>query len=125
MSKDEKSEQIDDDIQQCKADILRARDMRPAQQKNTDGTPISQDGTEETVCSANKAEIPKFDLAEDIMAEQRKITAIRRKAPDKKMEIQSQRRQIEPIDYSIEEQTSVKQDRIIEEIVARDIESLC
>jgi hypothetical protein len=30
-----------------------------------------------------KSEIPKFDLAEEIMAEQRKITAIRRKAPPK------------------------------------------
>ncbi len=29
-------------------------------------------------------EIPKFDLAEQILAEQRKITAIRRKAPGKK-----------------------------------------
>jgi len=34
--------------------------------------------------SDGRGEIPKFDLAEQILAEQRKITAIRRKAPGKK-----------------------------------------
>lgn len=33
--------------------------------------------------SDGRGEIPKFDLAEQILAEQRKITAIRRKAPGK------------------------------------------
>ncbi|HUU19674.1 MAG TPA: hypothetical protein VMW72_21165 [Sedimentisphaerales bacterium] len=35
------------------------------------------------------SEIPKFDLAEQIMAEQRKITAIRRKAPGKPQRLPS------------------------------------
>ncbi len=36
--------------------------------------------------SDGRGEIPKFDLAEQILAEQRKITAIRRKAPGKKLQ---------------------------------------
>jgi len=35
------------------------------------------------------SEIPKFDLAEQILAEQRKITAIRRKAPGKPQRLPS------------------------------------
>lgn len=62
-----------------------------------------------------KSEIPSFDLAEEIMAEQRKITAIRRKAPGKKTEAQ-------PVDI---EQPLSEQEKIIAEIVARDIERLC
>ena len=61
-------------------------------------------------------EIPKFDLAEEIMAEQRKITAIRRKAPGEKKELQSQEAEAE--------RAQSYQEQIITEIVARDIERL-
>jgi len=71
-------------------------------------------------------EIPRFDLAEEIMAEQRKITAIRRKAPGKKFEAQPERLQAKPVGYTIERSIpwQAEQDRIIAEIVARDIEEL-
>lgn len=39
--------------------------------------------------SDGRGEIPKFDLAEQILAEQRKITAIRRKAPGKPQRLSS------------------------------------
>jgi hypothetical protein len=69
-------------------------------------------------------EIPKFDLAEDIMAEQRRITAIKRKSPAKKIEVVSS-----PSDVgSAGLQQWPKpwaQEQIIAEIVARDIEKLC
>ena len=39
--------------------------------------------------SDGRGEIPKFDLAEQILAEQRKITAIRRKAPGKAQRLPS------------------------------------
>jgi len=39
--------------------------------------------------SDGRSEIPKFDLAEQILAEQRKITAIRRKAPGKTQRLPS------------------------------------
>jgi hypothetical protein len=75
--------------------------------------------------SADETAIPKFNLAEDIMAEQRKITAIRRKAPDKKSETQSHKQQVEPIDNVVQRPVPSEQDRMIAEIVSRDIERLC
>jgi len=75
--------------------------------------------------SADETAIPKFNLAEDIMAQQRKITAIRRKAPDKKSETQSQKQQVEPIDNVVRRPVPSEQDRMIAEIVSRDIERLC
>jgi hypothetical protein len=73
-----------------------------------------------------EGEIPTFDLAEDIMAEQRKTAALRRKAPGKKTEDKSQELQAEAVGYTIGQPILEKseQDRIIAEIVARDIERL-
>ena len=51
------------------------------------------------------SEIPKFDLAERILAEQRKITAIRRKAPIKKNEPPAQEWEAEPIGYPARQKT--------------------
>jgi len=70
-------------------------------------------------------EIPKFDLAEQIMAEQRKITAIRRKAPGKKTKALSQRPKPKSIGYNIEQPPILsEQEQIIADIVSRDIEEL-
>lgn len=73
-----------------------------------------------------KYELPKFDLADDIMAEQRKITAIRRKAPSQKGDASSQEQQVKSIEYAVEQPTLVSsgQQQIIVEIVARDIKNL-
>ena len=73
-----------------------------------------------------KAGIPRFNLAEEIMAEQRKITAIRRRAPGKKIEAQSQEGEVETTSYAIEQPmlALLEQGQIIAEIVARDIERL-
>ena len=146
MSKAEKNKQIDADILRCKADILRARDIMPGNappyKEETHQKPKSQNDSENATRLADaapipaekekpaesvstqqeKTEIPRFDLAEEIMAEQRKITAIKRKAPGKKFEAQP-----EPVDYTIERSIlrQPQQDRIITEIVARDIERLC
>ncbi len=57
-----------DTNKQDDTDVLRAEDIQEASE------PRPSDG---------RGEIPKFDLAEQILAEQRKITAIRRKAPGK------------------------------------------
>jgi len=83
------------------------------------------------------SEIPKFDLAEQILAEQRRITAIRRKAPPKagpvgvpkekgsngagmiKGGVTSPSKKTEPLLVPSEHE------QIIAEIVARDIERLC
>ena len=168
VSMADSNEQTDADILQCKADILRARDIIPSDKNKTDQEPISESDEKATLPSAaagetsveerkkpvggiipeaqaeqikpakdiptgpadagqEKSQIPKFDLAEDIMAEQRKITSIKRKAPGKKVEAQSQEPEVELIGYTIEQPTPALsgQEQIVAEIVARDIERLC
>jgi len=73
-----------------------------------------------------QAEIPRFDLAEDIMAEQRRITAVRRKAPDKKTEPQELEAEVQAVSHTFEKPKPAGPygDRIIAELVARDIERL-
>ncbi len=89
--------------------------------------PVKDIPTEPADARQENIQIPKFDLAEEIMAEQRKITSIRRKAPGKKIETQSQEREVELIGYTIEQPTPALsgQEQIVAEIVARDIERLC
>ena len=157
MNKAENNEQFDTDILQCKADILRARNTTPlhnitqknpdtgnssataktATQQNTGSIPIetrparkkpplpmSPDEKEE---AGKTSEIPKFDLAEELMAEQRRITAIRRKAPGGKPDAQRLKPEPQPVEHINEEPKPAlsEQDKIIAEIVARDIESMC
>lgn len=82
---------------------------------------------EEAETLQEKPEIPSFDLAEDIMAEQRKITAIRRRAPGQKAEAQRLKPEVQSVDHIIEEPKPApsEQEKIIAEIVAKDIERLC
>ena len=63
-----------DTNKQDDTDVLRAEDIQDASE------PRPSDG---------RGEIPKFDLAEQILAEQRKITAVRRKAPGKAQRLPS------------------------------------
>jgi len=88
---------------------------------------VSVNKKEETETPQEKGEIPRFDLAEEIMAEQRKITAIRRKAPGQKNEVQKLKPETQPVDHIIEQPKPAlsEQEKIIAEIVARDIERLC
>jgi hypothetical protein len=78
-------------------------------------------------CDGVATGIPSFDLAEEIMAEQRKITAIRRKAPGQKTEAQRLKPETQIVDHIIEQPKPLlsEQEKIIAEIVARDIERLC
>jgi hypothetical protein len=150
LSKAERDEQIDADILQCKADVLRARNITPPSKKETKPEPKTQETSESATAAADKpsekeetahkdtpatqpeavaaqqakSEIPRFDLAEEIMAEQRKISAIRRKAPGKKMEAESRELKAEPADGTVEQPTPVQsyEQQIIAEIVSRDIE---
>ncbi len=71
-------------------------------------------------------EIPKFDLAKQIMAEQRKITAIRRKGPDKMAKPPPKQHPAETIGRNVMPRPILSgPGQIIAEIVARDIENLC
>ena len=73
-----------------------------------------------------RSEIPKLDLAERIMAEQRKVTAVRRKAPGGKGKSPDKERRVESTSFSARRPTPglPEQERIIAEIVAVDIEKL-
>lgn len=153
MSGQDKKEQVDADILQCKADIERSRNIifssesRPqddSQSQKADEkavrldvkTPAEPSSLLAAVVKANKKEatrtsqaaIPSFDLAEEIMAQQRKITAIKRKKPGKKAEVRAEREDYERIneaaDYGAAEEISANEDLLIAEIVARDIERL-
>ncbi|MEA3226750.1 MAG: hypothetical protein U9Q07_12440 [Planctomycetota bacterium] len=70
--------------------------------------------------------IPKFDLAEQIMAEQRKNVSVKRKGPVKTVEPPKRQPKVETISRATRSQpVSVGQEQVIVEIVARDIERLC
>ncbi len=114
-----------DTNKQDDTDVLRAEDIQKASEHRP---------------SDGRGEIPKFDLAEQIMAEQRKITAIRRKAPGKTQRHPSQdgaagkktkapdlQSQAQLTGYTIKPPppTLSEQEQIIAEIVARDIEIFC
>jgi hypothetical protein len=88
---------------------------------------VSVNKKEQAETSEETPEIPSFDLAEEIMAEQRKITAIRRKAPGQKTEAQRLKPETQIVDHIIEQPKPLlsEQEKIIAEIVARDIERLC
>jgi hypothetical protein len=145
-------EQFDADTVQRKADVLRARDIIPGSPTRDEGrlgTPppyknvtgqepdSQQTGKNEPHPPAEQrtsleteqqtSEIPKFDLAEEIMVEQRRITATRRKAPGEKDGDHRQEREAESAGYAIGQPSPAlsEQEQIIAEIVARDIKRLC
>lgn len=70
--------------------------------------------------------IPKFDLAEQIMAEHRKNSSVRRKGPSMKAKSEQQKAKYKPLGGPIRSQlVSFGQEQVIADIVARDIERLC
>jgi hypothetical protein len=71
-------------------------------------------------------DMPKFNLADQIMAEHRKNTAIRRKGPAKKAKPPKKLHPAELIARNVIPGPIISgPQQIIAEIVARDIESLC
>jgi hypothetical protein len=138
---DNSNGQLNTNSEPRKADVLRARDIIPGatpygniagQEENLQETaqndpypPAVPKTPVET--DQQTSEIPKFNLAEEIMAEHRKITAIRRKGPGEKDEAQKQEPEAEAGgDVNGQPKPALsEQKQIITEIVARDIESLC
>ena len=114
MNQNEHNQHIDADILQCRKDILRAKDIVP--HKPDGSVPVQN------------IEIPKFDLAEEIMAEQRKVTSVKRKAPGLKPEVQCEniiiKQQFQESSV-IQVNTPYLRDNVIAEIVARDISIWC
>ena len=96
--------------------ILRAKDIIPG---------VARPAADEGV---SNIDIPRFDLAEDIMAEQRRLTVVRRKGPGSPEPVNltpspglrsSQSR------HSFSEAFNDISDPIIADIVTRDIERFC
>ena len=70
--------------------------------------------------------VPKFDLAEQIMAEQRKNASVRRKGPAKRVQPAKRQPKLDPVGHAMMPQPmALGQEQVITEIVARDIERLC
>lgn len=70
--------------------------------------------------------IPKFDLAEQILAEQRKNSSVKRKGPAKKVKSEQMAPKFHPADGTVQSQNVlVGLEKVIADIVARDIERLC
>ncbi|MDT8300109.1 MAG: hypothetical protein RQ760_01415 [Sedimentisphaerales bacterium] len=115
----------DIDNKQDDTDVIRAQDIVPPYNKEK-----SRERSLQTTESAdevlNTSEIPKFDLAEQIMAEQRKVTAIRRKAPGKKTKAPDLQPRLQSAGCAVRRpaRTLPGKELIIAEIVARDIEKL-
>ena len=69
--------------------------------------------------------IPKFDLAEQIMAEHRKNSSIRRKAPGHKNTAPNRQQAQHVTHMTVRPPMPPQEDKIIADIVARDIQKLC
>ena len=104
--------------------ILRAKDIIPGAERTA-----GNDGES----GAKEFDIPRFNLANDIMSAQRRQSAVRRKGPEAE---EDWRQRTEDIRQKIEQRTQkagwrlaggieTLRDSIIAEIVARDIERLC
>lgn len=117
----EKDKQADDFKTPRRSDILRAKDIIPGA-----AGPVSKgDGVSNT-------DIPRFDLAEDIMSEHRRLTAGRRKGPGGPAPAEVPLSAPLPAArkpflsrYGFSEGFNAAGDPVIADIVAKDIERLC
>jgi hypothetical protein len=141
MSKADGNKKAGDTRRRGKGDVLRAEDIIPAKggskktktaKKKTSSSkkgagPAKDMPAEPTDKGQKESEIPKFDLAEQILAEQRKVASARRKGPGKTVEPARKEQEAEPVDYLGEQPTpmALERQQIIADIVARDIERLC
>jgi hypothetical protein len=112
VTKGHGEQQVNGNNPHRRPDILRLHDIVPPYNSQ----PHLQDNA-----------IPKFDLAEEILAEQRKIIAVRRKAPGRKIEALSMQQGAQSPGHIIEQLPRIlsEQEQIVAEIVDRDIQEFC
>ncbi|MHC4265560.1 MAG: hypothetical protein ACYSUK_06465 [Planctomycetota bacterium] len=131
--KNKKKGHLDEDILEGKEDVLRAKDIIPVSPvpQQDDNPPLSPNISQETPdkkTSPQKedTQVPRLDLDEKIMTRQRKISSVRRKAPAQDDE---QKKNILPRSkqYILNQPnlTTAEENRLIAQIVARDIKKLC
>ncbi len=119
------NKQNDDGILRA-GDIIPPYKVRPAQTMPAELSDAKKTSTSSV--ESREREIPRFNLAEEIMAEQRKVTSAKRKAPGLKSVTPSQQEKtMESIRHAVIPPTPLflKQQQIIAEIVAKDIAKLC
>lgn len=141
-------DESDPKVQRKRTQVLRAADIIPPFDKPpvlTDVAenerPPSEPGHAKDRSSAvggnNRVEstdpvgegVPKYDLAENILAEQRRVASRRRRAPGPTpqgafpVSLEPQRE--EPSAFELPSEDLSELQRIVAEIVARDIERLC
>jgi hypothetical protein len=124
-------------------DVLRASDIIPPFNKKNrpEQKPLSKEqkshnlkhkakhtdtiSTEHENGVPQKAGIPKFDLAKQIMSEQRKVVSIKRISPDKKHMAANHKGKAHSIGHAVKPLPMlIYQEQIIAEIVQRDIQEL-
>jgi hypothetical protein len=100
-------------------------DLAGSAEEKAMSTEDMQPQSEDT--SHDDGKIPKFDLADELMAGHRKVTARRRKAPGKKNQVTDEQLNAESLTYAIGHQMPVSSEgeQVIAEVVARDIKRLC
>ena len=104
--------------------MSKANDQNQSDESQSEDEMTSQPAEFEDAMPEATA-IPKFDLAEQIMAAQRKNAATRRKGPAKRVDAPKQER-FGPIAPAVEPfPVSSEEEKVIAEIVARDIQQLC
>lgn len=117
MSKAEGNKQNGDKVLRA-GDIIPPYKVRPAQAS------ASQAESRSTGRPTAEHEIPRFNLAEEIMAEQRKVAAVKRKAPSRNgvIPIRPQGK-TESVRHAVMPPNPLlfNQQQVIMEIVARDI----
>ena len=134
-------QKIDSDILKCKQDVLRAKQAvtekasgplgAPAEsaQKPAAPTPLMAAVVEanKTKSQRRQGKVPQFNLAEQIMSQQRKATAAKRKAPTAKViSAESPTIPNKPHSSLISIAPGISNDaQIVAEIVTRDIRELC
>lgn len=85
-------------------------------------------GQDTEASPADDGEIPKYDLAENILAEQRRVAAKRRRAPSQSEEEPldpPKPSDLKPSEPELPSEDLPELQRIVAEIVAKDIERLC
>ena len=134
-------QKIDSDILKCKQDILHAKQsaaenlsVSSEEKAGSAQKPMAPTPLMAAVVEANKAksqrrpgEVPQFNLAEQIMSQQRKATAEKRKAPMAKFAlVQGPAVPNKPRGSLVTISPHVSNHaKIVAEIVARDIRELC
>ncbi len=124
MNKADNNDKDNSNTKNNKKHILRAMDIILGSQKNNSET---NNYSNQTNANQHTNEVPKFDLTEEILAEQRKTTSIKRKAPGTKSNAPNYEREVALIGFDKEKSRRDKyeQEQIIAEIVERDVEKLC